>query len=99
MKMSSRAPFSPLSFISTDDDRSILQFATRVLLTGVMSVFLFHSSRRGAKYQRTYVEICLAFALCPVMNTSLTATATVVTTIDILKNSGFAIEKIAEIKT
>ncbi|MFS7962572.1 hypothetical protein Hanom_Chr08g00728231 [Helianthus anomalus] len=47
-------PFSLLSFISTDDDRSTLQVPTSVLLTGAIPIFLFRSSRRrAAKCQRT----------------------------------------------
>ncbi|XP_076882510.1 uncharacterized protein LOC143530992 [Bidens hawaiensis] len=42
-------PFSPPSFISTDDDPTTLQIATSVLLTGAISVFLFRSLRRRAK--------------------------------------------------
>ncbi|KAI3774969.1 hypothetical protein L1987_49535 [Smallanthus sonchifolius] len=42
-------PFSPPSFIATDDDPSTLQVATSVLLTGAISVFLFRSLRRRAK--------------------------------------------------
>ncbi|KAL8235400.1 hypothetical protein R6Q59_021500 [Mikania micrantha] len=42
-------PFSPPSFISTDDDPTTLQVATSLLLTGAISVFLFRSLRRRAK--------------------------------------------------